>query len=60
MIAESITLTNNSTKTIQIITTQDNLCLPSDRKKVLTIPPKESFVIFTERVESLLWEKGQQ
>lgn len=60
MIAESITLTNNSTKTIQIITTQDDLSLPSDRKKVLTIPPKESFVIFTERVESLLWEKGQQ
>lgn len=57
MLVDSITITNNSTKTIEIVSNQDDTVNESDRIKKFTIQSKETFVFFTDRVESLHWIK---
>ena len=60
MSSNSITITNHTNKTIEITTIQDALVAEGDRKKKYTIDPKDTYVIFTDRVEALSWEKSKQ
>lgn len=53
----SITIRNDTDSAIQITSKQDNFVIEKDRTKTYTIPPKDYFIIFTERVESLHWDK---
>lgn len=57
----SVSITNHTKDAIEISTVQDkSLPVTDGRDKKYTIPPKESFVFFTDRVESLSWEKVKQ
>lgn len=59
--AGSVSITNHTGDAIEIRTVQDkSLPVTDSRDKRYTIPPKESFVFFTDRVESLSWEKTKQ
>jgi len=55
----SIVITNHTNKTIDIATIQDSSVADGDRKKVHTIHPKDTYVIFTDRVEALNWTKAK-
>lgn len=55
--SESITVTNHTKSPVQFTTVQDSSVADVDRKKIHTIDPKESLVIFMDRVEALQWEK---
>ena len=55
----SVSITNYTKDSIEITTVPNNTNGP-DPKRKYTIPPKESFVFFTDRVDSLHWEKVKQ
>lgn len=56
-IPNSVTITNNGAKAIEITTIQDDSVAESNRTKKHTIASKEYLVLFTDRVVSLSWEK---
>lgn len=58
--SESITVTNHTKKPIQFVTVQDSSVASGDRKKIHTIDPNDSLVLFTDRVEALQWEKNSK
>jgi hypothetical protein len=60
MASSCITITNHSPDDMEFISIQDDSVAEEHRKKVLTINAGESFVIFTDRVVSLLWEKKKK
>lgn len=58
--AESITISNHTAEAIDIVTTQDDTVDESHRVTRLKIDPKDTFVIFTDRVSTIVWEKPKQ
>ena len=56
--ADSITVTNHTSKPMKIVTFQDKTVAETHRRNAHTIAPKESMVIFTDRVERLEWVKS--
>jgi hypothetical protein len=60
MASNCITIINHTTEEMEFITLQDNLVAEEHRKKVLTVGAGESFVIFIDRVETILWEKKKK
>ena len=54
MASESITVSNYTKLPIQIITVQD---VDDHSQKIHTINPKDTYVIFIDRVESVQWTK---
>jgi len=57
---DSIVITNHTHRAIDIVSIGDSSVADNDRKKTYTIGPKDSYVIFTSRVEALSWEKQKQ
>jgi hypothetical protein len=55
----SITITNHTDKIIELETEQDGLVAIEHKTKKHTIAPKEYLVIFTDRIQSLHWEKNK-
>ncbi len=55
---DCITVTNHTNKPMEIVTFQDKTVAEVHRKHAHTIAPKESMVIFTDRVERLEWVKS--
>jgi hypothetical protein len=55
----SITITNNTDKIIELETEQDGLVAIEHKTKKHTIAPKEYLVIFTNRIQSLHWDKNK-
>ena len=53
----SIVVTNYTDEPIDIISIQDNLVAEGDRRKVHTVSPRESYVMFTSKIEAISWEK---
>ena len=54
----SITITNHTNKPIDITTVQNSIS-DADRKKTHHIDPKDTMTIFTDHVESLIWENSK-
>lgn len=59
MVDNSISITNHSKDTIEIISIQDDSVIDADRQKTYTIHPKDSYVFFLDRVENLQWKKSK-
>lgn len=57
MTSESITITNNSDKPLVLTTVTDDLVEKNCLERKLTISPKEGYVIFTNRLKSIHWDK---
>ena len=55
--SEAITITNHTGRVIEIETTLDLSVVAGDRKKTISISPKDTHVIFIECIESLCWNK---
>lgn len=55
--AGSIVISNYTGKPIDITCVQDAAVAEGDRKITHTIHPNDSYVLFTNRVEALSWEK---
>lgn len=55
----SITITNFTSSPIQITTVQDSSVVEGEREKNYTIQAKEYFTLFTDRVESIHWQKNK-
>ena len=55
-----ITITNHTDVVIDIVSIQDNSVATGDRRKVHSIEPKNSCVLFTDRVEALSWDKPKK
>ena len=55
MTRNCITLTNHTDKPIEINMIQDKSVSEGDRKRVQTIAPKDTMVIFLDRVEHFSW-----
>ena len=60
MATGSITITNHTPASIDIVTIQDNIVEEKDHTKTHRIDPKDTLVIFTDRVSTLHWEKTKQ
>lgn len=54
---DAIVISNHTDKELELTTIQDSSVADGDRKKTIVITPKESYVIFTDRVESIIWNK---
>ena len=54
---DCITVTNHTSKPLEIVTFQDKTAADIDRH-AYTIAPKESMVVFIGRVERLEWVKS--
>ena len=57
MSSDSITITNNTKVAIDIVILQDSSVATTDRIKKHTIIPNEYFVVFTNKIQTLSWEK---
>ena len=56
--ANCVSVTNHTDKPMEIVTIQDASVAESHRKSIHKIEPKETMVIFTDRVERLEWVRG--
>lgn len=53
----SIVVSNYTNHPIDIVSIQDAAVADGERKKVHTVSPRDSYVIFLDRVENIYWEK---
>lgn len=55
---DCITVTNHTSRPLEIVTFQDKTVADINRRSAYTIAPKESMVVFIGRVERLEWVKS--
>lgn len=55
----SVVITNYTDQPIDIEAIQDNNFAQGDRKIAHTISPRESYVIFTNKIEAFSWERSK-
>lgn len=55
----SIVITNYTDAPIDITSVQDNSVAQGDRKKIHTVSPRDSYVIFTNKIEAISWERSK-
>lgn len=55
----AISITNHSTDPITLTAVQDSSVAEGDRKKTYTIQPKDSHLFFTNKIESISWERSK-